>query len=384
LKETLYAFSVLITDVTSRKAFDLANILNQHGIDLILAGDVSGIECSLLQKAYGRSIYTLRKDEHFDADLKAILEKESTKSIVYIPIEEDTTLHVYAFLKQYHFVNFYHNLPPEEAFDIVRDKGSFARFCEINGIPVPKSYKYSELIRMEHLPGPLILKPKSGSGSVGIRFIDDKTSLENCSGLDMQRYIIQERLENPQSVEGGFFLFDKGVLAGYYGHRRIRTYPPQGGVTVFSKCHLDTELKSLGERLLSQLNWSGLAMVEFLYDTRTQSYKIIEVNPRLWGSLMLAEFCGSNMLINYCRSALGLPLEDKKIETERYIRWLFPWDFLGYLRSFGRIERFWSWSRNDTCYINASYTTKSNAAFFLLYNFASPAKLKRLVKKVWG
>jgi predicted ATP-grasp superfamily ATP-dependent carboligase len=41
------------------------------------------------------------------------------------------------------------------------------------------------------------------------------------------------------------------------------------------------------EELLSSLNWNGVAMFEFKYTTDS-IYYLMEINPRLWGSLQLA------------------------------------------------------------------------------------------------
>ena len=376
------SYRVLITDISTRKAFDLANIFMYKNIPLILADMPHGLDASLLAKAYGKPIERLRKDTHFFEDLCAILEQYAGEKIVYIPIEEDTTDLVYNFLQKFDYPNFFHNLPPRKSFDTVRDKGKFSAFCQAEGVPVPKEYSYEALLKMEKLPCALIAKPKSGSGSVGIVFIDTKKDLLACQNLDMTQYIIQQRLENPAAVEGGFFLFDRGEPAGYYGHKRIRTYPVKGGVTIYSRCDMNLQLQTLGNELLHKLQWSGVAMVEFLYDSVSGEYKIIEVNPRLWGSLMLAEFCGSEMFENYCRSALGMPLKKARPEKERYIRWIFPWELLVYLQQKGKIKNFWRRNRKNTCYINFTYSSYGRSMLFTLYNMVSPQKLKRLFQKV--
>ncbi len=377
-------YSLLVTDLSTRKAFDLANIMRSHNIDLIFCDALNVADDFMLRSAYKGQIELLRKDENFNKDLSLILEKYSDKKIVYIPIEEDTTILVYDFLAQNRYKNFYHNLPPEKSFQTVRDKGVFATFCEQNDIPVPKIYDFDTLLQMDVLPSPLILKPRSGSGSIGIRFIDTKEELEACKALPMEKYLIQERLENPKDIEGGFFLFDKGQPVSYYGHKRIRTYPSTGGVSVYSKCELNPELQVLGEEVLKKLQWSGLAMVEFLYDTKSNSYKIIEINPRLWGSLMLSEFCGSRMLENYCRSALNQTLYPVDIQENRYLRWLFPWDILAYIQTKGGIKHFWMLDRAHTCYVNFSYGSFRRSVFFTFYNIVNPRKLRKLYQKVIG
>lgn len=373
---------VLVTDISTRKSFDLANILMHNHIEILLCDDKSGFEGMMLSKAYGKEIELLRKNGYFKSDLVTILDKYNKYKLIYFPIEEDTTLLVQEFLQDNSYQNLYFNLPPKESFDIVRDKGLFSKFCEENSLAVPKEYDYDSLVKEPALPSNLIIKPRSGSGSVGIKFIDSKEELLENNALDLDKYILQERLDNAKDIEGGFFLFDKGKLVTYYGHKRIRTYPQSGGVTIYSKSQSNEALKKMGSDLLEKLQWSGIAMVEFLYDTKTDSYKIIEVNPRIWGSLMLSEFCGSNMILNYCLLSLHQPIKKSVIKEDRYIRWFFPWDVISYFQSRGKIKNFWSFKRDKTCYINFSYTTWSRSFLFTLYNMVNPQKLKRLFKKI--
>ena len=80
----------------------------------------------------------------------------------------------------------------------------------------------------EEIPGPLIIKARIGSGSSGIRFVETRSQWDSWKGLDFDRFLIQARIENRREVKGTFFLFNKGTLVSYYGHRRIRTYPDLG------------------------------------------------------------------------------------------------------------------------------------------------------------
>ncbi len=377
-------FLVLITDISTRKSFDLANILLNHGVEILLCDDLNNIDRVILQGAYAKRVELLRKDKHFSKDLSNILEQNKSKKVVYIPIEEDTTILVYDFLKEHKYTNFYHNLPPQKAFDTVRDKGLFSTFCMSEKLAVPREYEYEKLKKSNTLPKPLIIKPRSGSGSVGIHFVDSKEEFLICEDLPMNEYIIQERIKNPKDVEGAFFLFDQGKMISYYGHKRIRTFPTSGGVSIYSKCELKPQLQKLGCELLEKLEWSGLAMVEFLYDQDEKEYKIIEVNPRLWGSLMLSEFCGANMMTNYCLSALKEPVANSSVDQNSYIRWFFPWEILGYIQSRAKIENFWNFDTEHTCYINLTYTTYWRSFLFTFYNIINPAKLKRLYQKVFS
>lgn len=365
---------IIISDLHLRKAFDIYNICNALGYEI--KGFSSG---SLLERAILSLIYLKKVDIVFNSSIK----NNNNEQMVYFPVEEDTTLKFYDIIEKYDYKNLYFNLPSRESFEVVRNKRKFLNFCLSKELPVPKIYKLDELLQNGNIPCKLIIKPNVGSGAIGIKFIDSFEDLLKYQDIDFKNYVIQERLENSRNVEGAFFLFDKGKLVSYYGHKRIRTYPPDGGVTVYSKCKINEELKRIGSKLLEKLNWSGIAMVEFLYDNKSNSYKIIEVNPRAWGSIMLSEFCGSNLITNYIMTAISEETVTSEINTDRYIRWFFPWDLISYIMSIRKIKYFWKFNTKNTCYINFSYSNLYRSVMFTLYNMLNLKNISKLSKKMF-
>lgn len=370
---------LILTDLDTRKAFDIFNLMKYYNHDIDAYSSSSRIELKILELIYGQKIDILDKS-NFSHSFRFAIDDSDTKYI-YFPIEEDTTVAFYNFIQENEVSNFYYKLPPRESFDCVRDKSKFSTYCSENNLPIPLEYQYNDILKLGELPCNLIIKPKFGSGSIGIEFIDSFDDFLSCKGLDFSQYIIQERLENSKDIEGAFFLFDNGQLVSYYGHKRIRTYPQNGGVTVYSKCEINSDLRELGSKLLEGLNWSGIAMVEFLFDTKSGRYKIIEVNPRAWGSIMLSEFSNSNILKNYINISLGDTPVESKVDENRYIRWIFPWDVISYIKSRGDIKNFWSLNRDNTCYINFTYSSYYRSTLFLLYNIFDYKKIKKLFRK---
>jgi len=340
---------VLITDVETRKAFDIVGILLSKDFEVVLQSSKSFLHRLLLSVIY----------------LKRVREDIDKKSVV-LPTEDST-------IKDIIDDELMMKIPSKSALEIALDKQKFAEFCEKNSFPIPKTYEYDELLSMQKLPCKIIVKPKSGSGALGIEFVDTFEELKALQ-IDSQNYIIQERLENTIEVEGGFFLFDKGELVSFYSHKRLKTYPSRGGVTIYSKSSNNLVLKEIGEKLLKKLNWDGFAMIEFIKDK--DEYKIIELNPRVWGSIMLSEFCGSDMLSSYVKLCYNKKVSCESIKEGKKIRWLIPWDLKYLLKNFYKLDK------KDTCYINFSYSTCYRSMMFLLYNTLNPKILKKLLKKI--
>ncbi|MFB6340638.1 hypothetical protein ACE1ET_02895 [Saccharicrinis sp. FJH62] len=116
--------------------------------------------------------------------------------------------------------------------------------------------------------------------------------------------IIQEII--PGSSENQYsacFLARKGEILVQLSARRARQHPPDfGNATTFAETteylpFLDDARKIIGEN-----GYTGLCEVEFKYDSRDNTYKFLEVNPRTWkwhGIAVKAETPFLPQLINF-------------------------------------------------------------------------------------
>ena len=77
-----------------------------------------------------------------------------------------------------------------------------------------------------------------------------------------------------------------------FAYRRVREYPITGGPSAVRESIWHPDLQQCAERLLAALGWVGVAMVEFKEHPRDGRPKLLEVNPRFWGSLHHAIVCG--------------------------------------------------------------------------------------------
>jgi predicted ATP-grasp superfamily ATP-dependent carboligase len=93
-------------------------------------------------------------------------------------------------------------------------------------------------------------------------------------------------------------------------------------------------IEELGIRLLQSLKWHGVAMVEFKVDPRDNEPKLMELNPRFWGSLALAIHAGVDFPYLLYRMAMGkefAPVVDYTVGVR--CRWLLPGDILHFLQN---------------------------------------------------
>jgi len=377
-----YPVHIILTGVHERKVFDLFNILRknhpQYGLILFDHKD----NLFSLPFVYGRKVNKLPDSGYviFEKALLKTLDVYKGSRFIYIPLMDDYNGLFYQFIKA-HPGMLCCLLPGIDSFNIATNKIQFQQFCTENGFAVPGSFTKNDIPFLQQQFIPLVIKPNIGSGAVGVYFIKNVSELNRLLAVDWQNYLVQEHINNTH-VEGAFFLMNKGQLVSYYGHKRVRVFPETGGVTVYSEYRYNEKLKETGTELLKKLRWSGLAMIEFLYDEPSGDYKIIELNPRLWGSFLLSEFSNTGMVENYIHGALGEPAKYFTHRADTRIRWFYPFDIFLYIKSKGEISGFWKSDRKHTCYINATYAPFPRWVLYMIYFTLNINSIKRFFQKL--
>ena len=237
---------------------------------------------------------------------------------------------------------------PFAAYDsllFARDKLKVLRQAEALDIPTPKTYEITSIDQIEPLTGqlqyPLVVKPRVGSGSAGMHYVSEPSQLSAALErvfLSGQLPLVQERLPADGAGIGASFLLDQEhQIRASFIHRRLREYPVEGGPSTLRESIIHDQVRHDGARLLQNLHLTGVAMVEFKIDSRDGKAKLLEINPRFWGSLALAIKAGVNFPFLLTLMALELdfsPVLDYKLG--RVCRWLLPGDILHFLKNPGR------------------------------------------------
>ncbi|MCJ7443532.1 MAG: ATP-grasp domain-containing protein [Methanotrichaceae archaeon] len=185
-------------------------------------------------------------------------------------------------------------------------------------IPIPKTillediddiYKIAEKLRY-----PVVVKPRQS-----VTFISDKAMVCNTKyvfskGELISNYIslhkkipyplIQEYIQGEEI--GVFLLLNRGALNAVFSHRRIRSTNPLGGVSCMRESvKINSMMKFFAVKLLEEINWNGIAMVEFKIDSSDNIPKLMEINGRFWGSLQLAIISGVDFPYLLLKTLMG-------------------------------------------------------------------------------
>jgi len=99
--------------------------------------------------------------------------------------------------------------------------------------------------------------------------------------------IVQEYVEGV--ARGYYALSYNGIPIMEFTHQRVVEYLPVGGASLVAKGSIeDPELYVLGRKILKELKWSGVIMVETRYSDERGKYYVLELNPKFWGSIDLS------------------------------------------------------------------------------------------------
>lgn len=182
-------------------------------------------------------------------------------------------------------------VPPINSVSYATDKRKLMGFAAELGIKTPRELnapQYPMVIKLNTSEG-ISLKPAQ-------RYEIVKNEAQYLHAVDKfsahkENMIMQEYAAGRSY--GVSMLFDQeSNLIDYIVHERLLEYPISGGPSALCKSTYAEKLVCDAGKLLKNLGWQGLAMVEFKGDT------LIEINPRFWGSLPLIFAAQSRLFEN--------------------------------------------------------------------------------------
>jgi predicted ATP-grasp superfamily ATP-dependent carboligase len=330
---------VFVTDGHWRKTLAAVRSLGRRGIE-VTAGESSGVATSLFSKYCSRRVVYPSVRHHPEAFLAFL--RQELEEITYdlvIPLEEETLLLLAQHREEFAPVARL-PIPPYEAINRARDKGWLLRHASQQGIPIPRTAWVTDLAGLntitDTIPPPWVIKPRVSSGSFGIAYVEREEDFSEAYQAVHRRFpfpLVQERIPPEGEAYGcSALLGHGGEVKASFVHRRLREYPITGGPSTLRESVHHPQVEDLGIRLLQTLNWYGVAMVEFKVDPRDNEPKLMELNPRFWGSLALAIRAGVDFPYLLYKMAMGEAFDAiKEYEVGVRCRWLLPGDILHFL-----------------------------------------------------
>lgn len=349
---------VLVMDAQMRNSLAIIRSLSKRGLD-VTAAESTRFATGFFSKYCKNRIVYPSSYEHPDEFVDYILDVvRSDHYEVVFPVTDSTVMRISKHREEFSKYTLV-PVPDYELLMKAMDKSETIDIAQANGIACPKTCLIDSSKEMQaiadRLRFPLIIKPRIGSGSRGLTLCQSEEELASKYPKVVAAYgpcIIQEFIPPGGEELGVYALLDfQSELRAVTVHKRLRSYPVSGGPSTFRETVKRPELVKFALRLLRALRWSGIAMVEFKIDPRDNQPKLMEINPRWWGSLQLSILSG----IDFPHLLYKLVTEGDIEPALNYkegirCRWLLPGDILWFLSAphkLSNLPRFLKFQRNS-------------------------------------
>jgi predicted ATP-grasp superfamily ATP-dependent carboligase len=390
---------VLVTDGHWRKTLAVVRSLGRKGVH-VTVGERTALNTSFFSKYCNRRIVYPSVRRHPDLFIEFLLDEiKKNHYDCLFPMEEETLFLVVRHHSE--ISKFTYLLAPDlEKIEFVRDKGNLLKFAESHGIPIPKTIYSLENPEPDMVQGgspasnvvqgPAVIKPRVSSGSFGIVYVKRREDLIPFYERVHARYplpLIQEWIPDGEGTFGLCALFDEASnVKAAFVHKKLRMYPVQGGPSTLREGAEHPQIMEVGLSLLRSLNWRGVAMVEFKVDPRDGIPKLMEVNPRFWGSLQLAITSGVDfpyLILKLARKESFEPVLDYPVGKR--CRWLLFGDILHFLTNPDRFHlrpSFFRFFEPDSTYdiISAEDPFPIGGAMATFFTFLYDPEMKRFLE----
>jgi len=360
-RSALIKNSVLVTDGYWRKSLAAVRALSGAGLKVGIGERTVFAPALFSRHAHWKYVYpsAVTRPVEFIQWLKETVKKGRFDALI-VPEEETALLiaqHKEILCK---FIRI--AVPDYNTMNFARDKFRLLSHAASVDIPCPVTRLVSSpedicgcVADMRH---PLVLKPVTGTGAHGIHYIHSQKELKFRSKSAFERYgnfLIQEYIPGDEYYGVSLLFNEHNQMRAAFVHQKLRQYPVTGGVSTYAASVKYPRLVTLAEELLKSIGWYGVANVEFKIDKRDNTPRLMEVNPRLWGSLQLAIASGINF--PYLLYKLTLEGDVKPVFEYRVgvkFRWLLQGDLMNFLSNLFRYRHidpaFFRLYEKDTCH----------------------------------
>ncbi len=203
---------------------------------------------------------------------------------------------------------------------------------------------------LDALGEPLFIKldgrhSKTGKGDQVIQVSDAETARFTLNELsrDYRKALVQGYV--PGVGVGVFLLRWNGKIVAKFMHRRLHEMPHTGGASSFRESWWHEAICEDATAKLNHIGWEGVAMVEYRWDPDTDSFYLMEMNLRFWGSIHLALLAGVDFPTLLADCFFGLPIEKPPLpKTGIKCRNMIPFE-IGYLVSLWRDPQVSIWRK---------------------------------------
>jgi predicted ATP-grasp superfamily ATP-dependent carboligase len=203
--------------------------------------------------------------------------------------------------------------PDYSTFIQAADKLKLMQYCMGKGLPCPKTYTLNEET-LKNLTGllefPVMVKPVRGVGAIGVERFDNHEDLlarypsmkELHGDLIIQEFIAPD---GSMQYQAEAFLDEQGEMKVCMVILKPRFFPVKGGTSTANVTIDHPEITETTRLLLEGLRWKGAADVDYIFDPRDNTAKILEINPRVTAGIKIGFAAGIDYADLHLKLAFG-------------------------------------------------------------------------------
>ena len=271
-----------------------------------------------------------------------------------------------------------------ETFQMASDKLKTMQVCMQHNLPCPLSFidKQEYLLNKNKVKFPIVVKPRTGCAAVGFHVAMDENDLIDYYNKAEQKYgkmLIQEYIpQDGLQYKCEMYIDRKGEMKGACVFAKVRWYPIDGGSSTLNETVERPDIIADCQKLLDEIGWRGYADIDLIEDTRDGKAKIMEINPRITGSVKICFDAGVNFSQLLVDDFLNKEVKPQFEVKHKYLRYMHT-DVLWFLKSPNRFKCNPSWFsfRNTTDQI----FSWSDLWVFFAFTLQGFAKLNKDKKK---
>ena len=294
---------VLVTGAGGPSGISILRAMEGEPVEM-LAADIDPYAAGLyLVEADRRFLLPRGDDPRFASDLLARCSREGID--VVVPTV-DTELLPLARMRTEFEAKLV--LASEATLAVCLDKWELAQRCA-GRVRVPWTVVVDGEFDPEGIELPAIVKPRSGSGSRGIRLVERRSELE---ALERDgTLLVQEHLPGPEHSLDVLARSD-GHVAAVVPRERLKV---DSGIAVTGRTLHDDGLDAFAREVAAAIELTTVANVQVKEDA-DGAPALLEVNPRFPGTMPLTIASGVDMPKLAIGEALGTPIPDGPLEFE--------------------------------------------------------------------
>lgn len=183
-------------------------------------------------------------------------------------------------------------IPDYDAFIYGHDKNLTMQVAKKLNIPHPKTMDLknnSIQNAIEYCGLPSLIKPNIGAGAKGITKVNTQEEIEKLYPIIKDEFgecTLQEFIPSGgRQFKCQIFRDHDGSIKGATTFVKHRYFPVTGGTTSCGEIVDIPELVDYATQVANEINWIGFADFDSIEDPRDGSYKLMEINTRITGSI---------------------------------------------------------------------------------------------------